>query len=489
MNPSHHPPSFIRFTHFTRFTRFIRIIQVSEFLMFLPILKTVQDVAEAQLCAGCGVCAHLDPQQIKLVDDFDTGRRPMARQQTIQNTPAQRDAMAACPGATLTAPSTPRNINAQHRKLSKTWGPVLAVWEGHATDHDIRFAGSSGGAATALSLFAIQKENMAGVIHTAARDDLAHLNRTVFSTTRSELLERTGSRYAPASPAEGLHHAESAATPCMFVGKPCDVAAVTAAISRRPELHQKIGLTLAMFCAGAPSTRGTFKLLERLGIPKPENLKHLRYRGNGWPGRATAHYETHDGTTGTASMHYEEAWGDILQAHRPWRCHICPDHTGELADISVGDPWHHPAQPGDPGRSLIVARTPRGLAFVKAAQAAGYLTLSPANIADIAASQPHLQRVRAAVGLRLLACRLRGIRTPRFHGFFLAHNTWQHLSLKQKLRSFAGTWRRIKTRGLSHPRPVIAAPLDTSQKPTPPDTCPNATPSLSTPPSPCLATN
>ena len=63
----------------------------------------------------------------------------------------------------------------------------------------------------------------------------------------------------------------------------------------------------------------------------------------------------------TASTSYEEGWGDILQKHTQWRCRVCADHTGAFADISVGDPWHAPPEGDtDAGRSLIVARTPRG---------------------------------------------------------------------------------------------------------------------------------
>lgn len=427
--------------------------------MRLPVLDSVQAVAEAQLCAGCGVCAHLDPAQVAMVDDLDTGLRPFARGAAITDTPAQRDALAACPGAGLNARPAPPTADARHRRLAQTWGPVVKVWEGHAADPAIRFAGSSGGAATALSLFAVEHAGMAGAIHTAARDDLAHLNRTVFSTTRDELLDRTGSRYAPASPAEGLHHAETADAPCVFVGKPCDVAAAANAADLRPALKEKLGLTIAVFCAGAPSTRGTLALLEHLGVPDPAHLKSLRYRGNGWPGRATAVYETADGTVGEASLSYEASWGDILQKHRPWRCHVCPDHTGEFADVAVGDPWHHapdPAGAPDPGRSLVVARTARGAALVQAAIDAGHLVLTAADAADVPASQPHLQRVRGGVGLRLLACRLRGAAVPRFRGFALARNAWRHLGFKEQLRAFVGAWRRTKTRGLRRPRPVVA---------------------------------
>jgi coenzyme F420-reducing hydrogenase beta subunit len=50
-------------------------------------------------------------------------------------------------------------------ELKKQWGTVLEVWEGYASDPEIRFRGSSGGLCTALSLFCLEKEIGSGVVH------------------------------------------------------------------------------------------------------------------------------------------------------------------------------------------------------------------------------------------------------------------------------------------------------------------------------------
>ena len=36
---------------------------------------------------------------------------------------------------------------------------------------------------------------------------------------------------------------------------------------------------------------------------------------------------------------------------------MCADHTGEFADIAVGDPWYRPHLDDEPGRSLVLARS------------------------------------------------------------------------------------------------------------------------------------
>jgi coenzyme F420 hydrogenase subunit beta len=162
-------------------------------------------------------------------------------------------------------------------------GPSLEIWEGHAVDSEIRFRGSSGGVLTAISHYCLEKESMEAVLHTGADLKKPWLSKTVQSRNRGELLGRSGSRYAPASPCEGLGAIEAGKGPWVFIGKPCDAAAVNAVRNRRAELDRKIGLVLTFFCAGPPSNRATLNLIKGFGVDV-EKVKDLRYRGHGWSG-------------------------------------------------------------------------------------------------------------------------------------------------------------------------------------------------------------
>jgi coenzyme F420 hydrogenase subunit beta len=409
-------------------------------------LRNIRDVAERHLCAGCGVCAYLAPRAIEMVDDLDRGRRPLVRDEMAAAAP---ELLRACPGIGLAHDEAPPA--GVLRELLAEWGPILEVWEGHAGDAQLRRAGSSGGAASALALHGLQHEGMHGVLHIAARTDVPWLNRTVLSRSRAELLAATGSRYAPASPCDGLAEVERAPAPCVVIGKPCDVAAARAAARERPALAQKLGLTIAIFCAGTPSTRGTLELFRRLGIPDPSRVRSVRYRGNGWPGRWVVQYDG-DGAL-EKSLSYEESWGE-LQAFRPWRCYVCADHTGEFADIAVADPWYREIQPDEPGRSLVLPRTERGRAFLERARAAGALVLEQKEPGIVVASQPNLLKTRGAVWARVLVTRLLGAAAPRYRGLGLASNWWRRLSLREKLSSLAGTARRTFRKGLRRRAPV-----------------------------------
>ncbi len=404
----------------------------------------IQDVAEAQLCTGCGACASISPDEIEMIDVLEHGRRPRFTHSGQPTDPRSDEAMKVCPGISLEHTYDQSNPKLK-RELISGWGPVLELWEGFASDQSLRKAGSSGGAASALSIFAIEQAKFHGLLHIAARPDVPYLNHTVMSTSRDEIFAATGSRYAPASPCDSLHLIEQAAAPCVLIGKPCDIAAADKARKIRPELDKNLGLTIAVFCAGTPSTKGTMLMLEKMGFNDPTQIQSVRYRGNGWPGMAAVTAEV-DGVPKSKEFTYKQSWGEILQKHRQWRCYICPDHTGEFADIAVGDPWYHdavPDNPDEPGRSLVIVRTERGRVLLKRAMDAGYLTLEQVEPKILPASQPNLLRTRGSVWARLLTLRLLGAPAPKFKNIPMARFWFSALGFKEKMQSFIGTAKRV----------------------------------------------
>ena len=411
-------------------------------------LRDVRDVAEYQLCCGCGACAYLSPDEVELVDTLEYGRRPLLRRDPPRD-PRTAEAFAACPGIRLEH-TFDRRDPALIPELLDGWGPVREVWEGYAADDEIRFAGSSGGVASALALFCIERLGFHGVLHIAARPDVPYLNHTVMSTTRAEILARTGSRYSPASPCDGLDLIEQAPAPCVFIGKPCDVAALQAARRLRPDLDRKVGLTIAIFCAGTPTTRATLGLLRQLGVSDLSMVESIRYRGNGWPGKFVVRLINGDGRVHECSTSYESSWG-LLANDKQWRCHLCPDHTGEFADITVGDPWYRLPQSGEPGRSLIIGRAAACQRLLRTL--ASYVLLERRDPDLLIRAQPNLLKARSDVFGRLLALRFAGVLTPRCRGLPLFRN-WLRIGLRAQVASALGTWRRVGRRQLRTPQLV-----------------------------------
>lgn len=404
-------------------------------------IKNVADVAGWRLCTGCGACAFGCPENaVTLVDFMNDGIRPV-----IASGPSSckdcSECLDYCPGIGVS--HGPGKMG----RMRKEVGPVIEVWEGHASDEAVRFNGSSGGAASALAAYCMEKEGMHGALHTGAAANEPLRNATRLSRSREELLANSGSRYCPASPCEGLSMIEQAPSPCVFIGKPCDIEGLRKAQAKRPLLREKTGLSIGIFCAGTPSTLGTVELLRSHGMDI-DGLKLLRYRGNGWPGKfqASSGKKTFEAT-------YKESWS-FLQKFRPFRCYLCPDGTSEFADVSCGDPWHRGPDGKDPGRSIVIARTELGKRVLRRAIKAGYLTMKKVDPALIARSQENLMGKKRALWGRLLAMRLLGLPTPVFKGFGL-YESWLKLEFREKARSVAGTVKRIFKRNYFRPAQTL----------------------------------
>lgn len=410
-----------------------------------PITRAVA----CNLCTGCGACAGLAPDFIRMTEHPVHGRRPVVAKGPEARRAAET-AATACAGLGSNFASLPRKD-----RLDTAWGPVRAAWIGHAADPEVRHRGASGGAVTALALFAVQSGHVGAVAHTIANPDDPRRTRTALSRTRSEVLRGAGSRYAQASPVEVL--ADLPAEPALFVGKPCDVASVAKARTQHRSLAARLPLSIAVFCAGAPNLKAADHLLARLGKPATARLTALRFRGQGWPGLMQARWWQNGAEVASEGIPYAEGWGRILQAHRRWRCRICTDHTGAFADISVGDPWHQaPEGHDDAGKSLIIARTAAGEALIRAALAAGALHATPAPRSAIAQSQPNLLASLGAVWGRRLAMRLAGLAVPDDRGLPLLRH-WLALGLRAKAQSVGGTAKRILRLRLWRPVVVTAA--------------------------------
>ncbi|MEM6656509.1 MAG: Coenzyme F420 hydrogenase/dehydrogenase, beta subunit C-terminal domain [Pseudomonadota bacterium] len=391
------------------------------------------------LCLGCGVCSYVcDTSEVSMVDIDHVGIRPVFSPDISDR--SKRLSRLICPTVTADFGQLKRRSDytcTVDKTTERNWGAITGIWEGYATDEEIRFKGSSGGALTAISLYCLNELGHYGVLHTGEDPDDPIRNKTRMSRSREELLAVVGSRYSPAAVCEGLDQVEAAPAPCVVMGKPVEIAATRNAMAAFPALKEKVGVTLSFFCAETPPTLATRRLMEKLDV-REDDLETLRYRGYGWPGYFTTRNK---GEEPRQHWIYQRSWA-FLQQFRPWSVQMWPDGSGELADISCGDPWYEEPDGENPGFSLLVARTKLGREIVEGAIAAGYLDATPAETWKLDKSQDGLLRKKGAIWGRRLAHRLFFLPNTKFRELDL-FGVWRTLTLRQKLGSTIGTAVRI----------------------------------------------
>ncbi|WP_157216014.1 Coenzyme F420 hydrogenase/dehydrogenase, beta subunit C-terminal domain [Flavisphingomonas formosensis] len=402
-------------------------------------MRDVNDIKAAGLCAGCGLCAGVgDAAQPAIVmrDTSQGYRRPFVQAPVP---PAQKALVdAVCPGVNIQHVDS--EIDAPYHP---SWGPIVEARLGWSTDMGLRRQASSGGGLSSVLLHLLDSGQIDYVVQTAVSDDSPLRNALRISTGRDDIFVAAGSRYAPSSPLEDIAARLDAPGRFAFVGKPCDVAGLRALARRDPRVAEKVPYMLAFMCAGVPSYRGTDAVLKAMGIDDPDAVVSFRYRGDGWPGFATAVLP--DGTS--HQMDYNSSWGGILNRHLQFRCKICPDGTGEFADITFADGWlcddkGYPLFEEQDGRSLVLTRTRKGEALLQEALAKGFIDVQAVPLESIRHMQPFQTKRKGFVQPRMAAMASVGLPLPRFRNLRLSE-VRRSLGAKEAFRNYLGTLRRL----------------------------------------------
>jgi coenzyme F420 hydrogenase subunit beta len=297
------------------------------------------------------------------------------------------------------------------------WGPAARIVKGHAADPGVRFNGSAGGVLSALAIYLLESRRVDFILHVAASAEQPMRTKRQLSFDRAQVMAAAGSRYGPAAPLVDFTQLLDKGRPFAFVGKPCDVAAVRNLAKQDPRVDRVVRYVLAFVCGGASEFAKTRDLVEGFGLAE-EEVSLLRYRGLGNPGLTRV--EAKDGRA--FSTTYRELWRDEGKWMLQFRCKICADAIGELADIAVSDVWPNGEPKGeDAGYNGLIARTPKGQALLDDAVRAGALvTIEEMDFRDLDTVQPHQVRKKQAIAARLAAMRDAGAAFPSFSRLRLA---------------------------------------------------------------------
>ena len=330
------------------------------------------------------------------------------------------------------------------------WGPLIKVRLGWSLDPELRHNASSGGALSAVLNHLLEMGEIDYVVQTAVSDTSPLRNALKVSTGRDDVFHSAGSRYAPSSPLEDIGERLEAPGRFAFVGKPCDVAGLRQLARLDPRVADKVPYMIAFMCAGVPSYRGTSALLEALGVKDESDVVAFRYRGDGWPGYASA--ELKDGRKLT--MDYDSSWGGVLNKHLQFRCKICPDGIGEFADIVSADGWRLDESgkatfEESEGRSLILTRTAKGEALIERMIAQNAMGTEPTSTAAMEIMQPYQTIRKGFIWSRLFAMMVMGKRRPAFKNLSLRRNTARFGSVRS-FKSMGGMILRLARRNELH---------------------------------------
>ncbi len=404
---------------------------------------TLADVVRGGLCTGCGICASLaGPERITM----QLSARGDARPRFCGPLSADEDRrlLAVCPGVNVVGPDPA--AQEAGTTLDPIWGPMRSLRRGWAVDPAVRHRAAAGGSLTALAMFLLDSGRVDAVLHVRASPTAPMLTEAHVSRTAVEAVDGAQSRYGPAAPLVHVRALLDAGDRFAVVAKPCDITAIRNLAREDARIATQVPYLLTIFCGGAPNAGTAERIAAYHGL-EPDDVDVFRWRGEGWPG--PTHVESKAGES--FDLTYAEAWFDRSRPWRydvQWRCKICPDAIGEVADVSCPDGWlldssGRPQHEEAPGVNGIVERTRAGSELIAAAAAAGYLELAPLSRSEFERMHADHRARKLGEPARLAALIATRAARPRVVGYRLLHAV-RHAPLSLLRAQFLGAVRRLR---------------------------------------------
>lgn len=349
----------------------------------------INKIKKYDLCIGCGLCEAVIGKEVCTMELNNKGfYEPIVNEEL--NKKDSKLLKYICPG-----------IHVETTPNKGAWGSMKSICEAWATDKAIRHKAASGGVVTSLAIFLLEHHAVDAILQVGVKTGSYLHNELKVSRTKDDILANAQSRYAPALVFSNIKRIlESSSDTYAFIGKPCDIAGIKNYLSLFPKYKDRIKFFISIFCAGMPSYNATERTWKQSGhMDEPISLK---YRGEGWPGNFCAKFENGD----KYEISYNDSWGNILGKSLGFRCKICPDGIGMLADVAVGDSWNtrdgYPDFTESDGKCFCMIRTDKGQQIMNAARKKGYVDVVEMDINRIQEQQSYQYNRRKLEGWRLL---------------------------------------------------------------------------------------
>lgn len=338
----------------------------------------IDQVVKSQLCMGCGLCT---------IDSATQGLTYSSQNDCLvpqkSNLAGKSIAHAVCPGKGYDMKGMADRLYAKDAKYSLQLGYVHSLCATHSVCKEVLANASSGGIITQFLLFLVEKKIVDYVSVTQFVCDKGGVHTKTFLTNdKQEILKAQGSKYCPVNFDQLLEEMHTRKGRVAVMATPCVIAGLRVIEEECSDyLKADITIHIANFCGGYKSFNNIKRLAE---IHKVDyhDLSDFRFRGDGQPG----------------SLRFVENTGKIASTSYPLyvglngyskmlRCHLCPDATGELADIACGDAWIPRFQDDHHTWSMVICRNQQTADIMKQMELEGLIVSEKVTAEEVELSQ------------------------------------------------------------------------------------------------------
>lgn len=288
-------------------------------------------------------------------------------------------------------------------------GNYLETFLGSCSDPEIQASAASGGIVSGLLAYALSAGLIKGVYLLTPERGKPFTMETVLATRLDQIKASSGSYYWPAPVGHRLKDILRSEGKFAYVGLPCEIQALRKAQSILPRLNERIAFSIGLFCGGRTTVQGQLFAMEKYGVDTSRIAK-IEYRHSDWPGHLKVTME--DGSEIHVPKSKQlQGYASQLFCHQ--RCAFCHDSLADLADISTGDAIRLEGFRQPDEKSILVARTEKGLELLENACRAGFLKLREVDVSKLTHSQHRpLMYKKEALWSRLKVAKFMMIQVP-----------------------------------------------------------------------------
>lgn len=328
-------------------------------------LKLKSNVIDNGFCVGCGACAYgNNPSFIIKKNDLGYYYADLVDIESMR----RDDFNKICPFSndSLNENEISKGVFSKYSDIQQNQfiGYYLKNYAGYVRDKELRGKGSSGGFGTWIAMKMLENKLVDAIIHVKAStsDELFEYS---ISTTNSEILEGSKSKYYPIHMAEVLNFVTSNDLRYAIFGLPCFIKAIRLLQIQNSTIKDRIKYTIGLVCGHLKSDMFAKAMALELGY-NPNNIKSIDFRVKNSYGLSSDYSVNiivnendgviHESTVESKKL-YSTNWGYGFFKYKA--CDYCDDVLSETADLTIGDAWL-PKYKFDPqGTNLLVVRDPQ----------------------------------------------------------------------------------------------------------------------------------
>ena len=365
-------------------------------------------IIDGGLCTRCGTCVGICPAEKLHFTDL-LGECLPAVDDSISCTDCGGLCLAACPGESVDFAALDRQVMGAIPE-DMLLGVARAWHVAWARDAEVRAAGASGGAITALAGYLLDAGIVQGVACLIDDPEQPLLPRPVIARDSDTLRMSQQSKYSIAPLNTILREIAAFDGKVAIVALPDQVQALRKLEALGHPVMEKIALILGSYCGAVQHFTAVSSFLRKHGIRHLDRVAKVEYRAGEWPGKLRV--TLRDGRVLELDKFYANYMTLFYSMERSL---LCVDLSNELADLSFGDAWATRYEERKEGFSLVAVRTARGEAAFRACIDAGAIGVEASSWDDAVAMHAHgLYNKKYAVWSRIRLRRWLGRPVPDY---------------------------------------------------------------------------